>query len=78
MNVSIEFEGWSEDKATRMVDTIFDTTLEIFKISEDQNIPVYKATDVLAESRIESIKKIRSGFFGKGSLDHRFPGRKRD
>lgn len=75
MNVSIEFEGWSDNKATRMVDTIYDTTMKIFKISEDQNIPVYKATDVLAESRIESIKKIQGRYLG--NVAHRFPGRKK-
>ncbi|MBT7610030.1 MAG: Glu/Leu/Phe/Val dehydrogenase [Bacteriovoracaceae bacterium] len=75
MNVSIEFEGWSDTKATRMVDTIFDTTLKIFKISDEQNIPVYKATDVLAESRIESIRKIQARYLGDTS--HRFPGRKK-
>jgi leucine dehydrogenase len=75
MNVSIEFEGWSDDKATRMVDTIFDKTMEVFKISEDQNIPVYRATDVLAEARLEAIKKIQGRFMGD-MKSHRFPGRK--
>jgi leucine dehydrogenase len=76
MNVSIEFEGWSDTKASRMVDTIFDTTMRIFKISQDQNIPVYRATDVLAESRIDSIKKIQGKFLGANS--HRFPGRRKN
>lgn len=74
MNVSIEFEGWSDSKSSRMVDTIYDTTLEVFAISEEQNIPVNKATDVLAESRIESIKNINGKYLG--NLGHRFPGRK--
>ncbi len=74
MNVSIEFEGWSEDKAIRMVDSIFDTTLKIFTISDEQNIPVYQATNLLAESRMESIKNIKGKYLG--NLPHRFPGRK--
>ena len=74
MNVSIEFEGWSEDTAIRMVDSIFDTTLKIFSISDEQNIPVYQATDLLAESRIEAIKNIKGKYLG--NLPHRFPGRK--
>lgn len=76
MNVSIEFEGWSDSKARRMVDTIYDTTLKIFKISDDQDIPVHKATDILAESRIESIKKIKGKYLGGMMSSHRFPGRK--
>ena len=74
MNVSIEFEGWSAEKATKMVDKIFDTTLKIFKLSDEQNIPVYKATDLMAEQRIASIKNIRGKFLG--NVSHRFPGRK--
>ena len=77
MNISIEFEGWSETKATRLVDTIFDTTLKVFKISDDQNIPVYQATNVLAESRIEAIKNIKGPFLGNVTSAHRFPGRKK-
>jgi len=75
MNVSLEFEGWSEAKANRMVDTIFGTTLEIFKISDEQNIPVYKACDILAESRIESIRKIKGPYLGR--VEHRLPDSKR-
>jgi leucine dehydrogenase len=76
MNVSIEFEGWNDSKSRRMVDTIYDTALHIFKISEDQNIPVNKAADVLAESRIKSMSRIQNTFLGRGS-QHRFPGQKR-
>lgn len=75
MNVSIEFEGWNDYKSRRMIDTIYDTTLKIFKMSEERNIPVNKATDALAEERLESMKKIQTTYLGRGS-DHRFPGSK--
>jgi len=75
MNVSIEFEGWSHEKSQRMVDSIYGRTLEIFKVAESQNIPVYKATDLIAEARIESIQKIKGKYLGESK--HRFPGRKR-
>ena len=75
MNVSIEFEGWSDDKAVRMVDTIFERTLEVFKLSDAQNIAVNLATDIMAETRIDSIKKIKGAYLE--NLGHRFPGRKR-
>ncbi len=76
MNVSIEFEGWNDIKSRRMVDTIFDTTLDIFKIAETQNISINKATDVLAERRLDAMKKIQTTYLGKGSGGHRFPGSK--
>lgn len=74
MNVSIEFEGWSENKSLRMVDTIYDTTLRIFQLSDEQNIPVNQATDILAERRINEIKNIKTSYLG--NVSHRFPGRK--
>ena len=72
---SIEFEGWNDSKSRRMVDTIYDTTLNIFAISDEQNIPVNKAADVLAESRLEAIKKIQTTYLGKEN-NHKFPGSK--
>ena len=74
MNVSIEFEGWSADKAVRMVDKIYDSTLKIFKFADENNLPVYKATDMMAEQRIESMKKIKGKYLG--DITQRFPGRK--
>jgi len=75
MNVSIEFEGWADSKSRRMIDTIYDKTLEVFRISDEQNIPVNKAADVMAEKRIESIKNIKNAYLGK--INHRMPGQKR-
>lgn len=75
MNVSIEFEGWADSKSRRMVDTIYEKTLEVFAISDEQNIPVNKAADVMAEKRIESMKSIKTSYLGK--VDHRMPGQKR-
>lgn len=75
MNVSIEFEGWADSKSRRMVDTIYDKTMEVFRISDEQNIPVNKAADVMAETRIAAIKNIKTSYLGK--LDHRLPGQKR-
>lgn len=76
MNVSIEFEGWSDTKSKRMVDTIYDTTLRVFQISDEENIPVNKAADVLAEKRLASIHSIKAGYLGKVN-QHRMPGQKR-
>lgn len=75
MNVSIEFEGWNDDKSRRMIDTIYDTTLRIFELSQEKNIPVNEATDLLAEDRLEAMRRIQTTYLGRGS-DHRFPGTK--
>jgi len=74
MNVSIEFEGWNDQKSKRMVDKIYDTTLQIFAVSEERNIPVNEATDYLSEERVKTISRIKSTYVGAAS--HRFPGRR--
>lgn len=76
MNVSIEFEGWADSKSRRMVDTIYEKTLEVFKISDEQNIPVNKAADVMAENRIASMRNIKNSYLGV-NYNHRMPGQKR-
>ncbi len=75
MNVSIEFEGWSDEKSRRMVDRIYETTLNILKFSDTKDIPVFQATNLLAEKRIESVKKIQGRFLGKhiSNLSRRRP-----
>lgn len=75
MNVSIEFEGWNDGKSRRMINTIYDTALNIFNISDEQNISTSQAADFLAEQRIETIKNIKTSYIGQTS--HRFPGRKK-
>lgn len=73
MNVSIEFEGWNDSKSRRMIDTIYDTTLDIFNIADERVIPVNQAADFLAEKRLDAMRKIQTTYLGKGS-EHRFPG----
>lgn len=73
MNVSIEFEGWSDDKSRRMIDTIYDTSLRIFATAERENISCNQAADLIAERRIEQMKNIKR----VGHVAHRFPGRKK-
>lgn len=74
MNVSIEFEGWSDNKSRRMIDSIYKTALSIYKVSDEQNISCNQAADFLAEKRIASIANIKTSYLG--NLQHRFPGRK--
>ena len=65
MNVSTEYEGWSDQKSKKMVDHIYDTVLKIFSISDEQNIPVCQATDFLAERRIRIARESNSNNLGR-------------
>lgn len=72
MNVSIEFDGWSPEKARAMVDRIYDTTLGILRTAEREGVHVCRATDLLAERRIEAMRGISGRFLGRHA-DSRLP-----
>lgn len=75
MNVSIEFEGYSEERAYRMSRTIYYNVGRIFKIADRDGIPSWQASDRMAEERIEILGKLKMPYMGK---PHRFPGRERN
>ncbi len=74
MNVSIEFEGYSKERALRMTRTIYYNLKRIFEIAERDGIPTYRASNRMAEERIAILGKIKMPHMGK---PHRFPGRER-
>jgi leucine dehydrogenase len=46
--------GWDAAQAAAKVDEIYDTVFNIFRISEAEGIPTYKAADRLAEERFQT------------------------
>lgn len=64
MNVFVELEGYSSERALERTETIYDNLLEIFKISKEENIPTYQAADRMAERRVESIGRLRTKHTG--------------
>lgn len=62
INVFYELEGYNRERAMSHAEKIYDTTLNIFKISKEQNIPTYMAANRLAEQRIASIAKLKVSF----------------
>ncbi len=62
INVYYELEGYNRERALAHAEKIYDTTLNIFKISKEQNIPTYVAANRLAEKRIADIAKIKVSF----------------
>ncbi len=75
MNVSIEFEGYNEQRAYRMTRAIYYNLKRIFEIADRDGIPTYQASDRMAEERISILGKIKMPHMGK---PHRFPGRERN
>ena len=62
INCYWEVIGYNEDAARSQTEGIYDTTLNIFKKSADENIPTYLAANKLAEARIEAIGKVKLSY----------------
>lgn len=57
ISVYCELNGWNKDQAVERATKIYDTTLDILKLSEDKNIASYLAANQIAEERIMLRKK---------------------
>jgi leucine dehydrogenase len=62
INVYTELEGYNRQRAMEKAAKIYDTTLDIFKISKEKNIPTYRAANQKAEDRINAIAKVKVSF----------------
>ncbi len=59
INVYHEMIGYHQPSAIQTCDGIYDRLMEIFEISKKEEIPTYKAANILAERRIEKLVKMR-------------------
>ena len=60
MNVSLELEGYSAERAHAMVERIEDTLASIFERARREGIPTWQAADAEAERRIEGVARMRA------------------
>ena len=61
INCYSELEGYNRDRAMMGAEEIYQTTLDIFAMSEAENIPTYLAANKMAEQRIEAIANVHRG-----------------
>ncbi|VBB07644.1 glutamate/phenylalanine/leucine/valine dehydrogenase [Lucifera butyrica] len=61
INVADELQegGYNRNRAMHKVETVYDNIEKVIAISKRDNIPTYKAADILAEERIEVIRKVK-------------------
>ncbi|AZR73445.1 leucine dehydrogenase [Anoxybacter fermentans] len=62
INVYHELLGYNRDNVLRDVAKIYDRILKVIEISKRDNIPTYKAADIMAEERIEKMGRVRSNY----------------
>ena len=57
INVYAELEGYNKEESLRKTENIYNTTLDIFNLSEKENITTHQAAFNIAQSRIDARKK---------------------
>lgn len=65
MNVFVELEGYSSDRAFEKTTQVYDNLMKVFAISEADNVPTYVAANRLAEQRIKMIGQLRTHHHGR-------------
>jgi leucine dehydrogenase len=70
MNVFVELEGYSIERAFDKTKKVFDNMTKVFEIAKKDNIGTHTAADRLAESRILSIGNLRRRHQGKSSRQY--------
>src|SRR6056297_683908 len=71
INISSELEGYNEEMALNKTSRIYDTTIKIFEYAEKHDIPTYRASNILAEQRIESVAKLGTVYSSKSHFSGR-------
>lgn len=58
MNVYVELEGYSQERAFQKVEAVYDNMMRVFQMAKDEGISTAKAALKFAEKRIETIGAI--------------------
>lgn len=62
INVYEELIGYNRERALNKARGIFDNLKKVFEISKRDNIPTYKAADIMAEERLDKANKTKDNF----------------
>lgn len=65
INVFVELEGYSQDRATEKIAQIYQNTKAIFVLAEKKSITSHQAALEFAENRIQSVSNIKKGYHGR-------------
>lgn len=67
MNVYLELEGYSRERALNMTRGIYYNLRKVFAMAKDEQVPTNKAADRVAEDRINLIGKIKQTHLGRST-----------
>lgn len=67
MNVFVELEGYSSERAFDKTRKVYDNVAKVFEIAKRDNVGTHLAADRLAEERIKTIGRLKQRHQGKAS-----------
>ncbi|WP_374163297.1 Glu/Leu/Phe/Val dehydrogenase [Arcticibacter sp. MXS-1] len=62
INCYSELTGYSRKRTAQLAENIYSATRKVLKKSKEENIPAMKAANIIAEKRIEDIRKIKASY----------------
>ncbi len=65
MNVFVELEGYSRERAFEKTTQVYDNLMQVFRIAKAEGVATHRAADKLAEKRIKSIANLRQHHHGR-------------
>jgi len=71
INIASELEGYNEARALQNAGNIYNTITDILNYSEEHGMPAHKASNALAEKRIETIGNIKNKYSSKANVSGR-------
>jgi leucine dehydrogenase len=67
MNVFVELEGYSPERAIEKTKRVYDNVLKVFEVAKRDNVGTHTAADRMAEERINTIGRLKQRHQGKSS-----------
>lgn len=65
MNVFVELEGYSRERAFEKTSQVYENLMQVYRIASAEKIATHRAADRLAETRIKSIANLRQHHHGR-------------
>ncbi|MCX7977996.1 MAG: Glu/Leu/Phe/Val dehydrogenase family protein, partial [Bdellovibrionaceae bacterium] len=70
MNVFVELEGYSPDRAIEKTRRVYDNVMKVFEVAKKYNISTHVAADRMAEERINTVGRLKQRHGGNSSRNY--------
>ena len=70
MNVFVELEGYSSDRAFDKTKQVYESVMSVFEMAKEENISTHIAANRVAENRLNKIGSLRKHYQGRTARPH--------